>query len=92
MTTFLVSYDLSKPGRDYSGLFEVLRGFSNWAKALESVWFVDSHLTTVGVRDWIWKVMDSNDHLLVTNLKDGDSAWYNLDADVSTWLKSHPVG
>lgn len=88
-TTFLVSYDLSKPGRNYDDLFKLLRSFSNWAHVLDSVWFVCSNLSTAEVRDKIWAAMDSNDHLLVTNLKHGDSAWYRLDPEISDWLKSN---
>jgi hypothetical protein len=88
-TTYLVSYDLSKPERNYDDLFKVLRSFSGYAKALKSVWFVCSDLSTAGVRDKIQKVLDSNDHLLVTNVKHGDSAWYGLEPDVSNWLQDN---
>jgi hypothetical protein len=88
-TTYLVSYDLSKPDRNYEDLFEVLRSFNGYAKALESVWFVCSGLSTAGVRDKIVKVLDSDDHLLVTNIQHGDSAWYGLDQDTANWLHNN---
>ncbi|OBJ32466.1 hypothetical protein [Mycolicibacter heraklionensis] len=91
MSTYLVSYDLSKPNRSYEDLFKLLRSFGGYAKALESVWFVRSDLSTVEVRDRIWTVMDSDDHLLVSSLNGGGSAWCNLTSEVSDWLKRTPV-
>lgn len=85
----MVSYDLSKPGRNYEDLFKVLKSF-DYTKPLESVWFLSSGLSTTAIRDKIKAVLDRNDHLLVTNLTYGDSAWYNLPADFNEWLKKHP--
>ncbi|MGV0070022.1 hypothetical protein ACRU44_20060 [Mycobacterium colombiense] len=89
MARFMVSYDLSKPGRNYEDLFKVLKSF-DYTKPLESVWFLSSGLSTTAIRDKIKAVLDRNDHLLVTNLTYGDSAWYNLPADFNEWLKKHP--
>ena len=86
MAKFMVNYDLSKPHRDYERLVKFLKGHTNWARALESCWIVVSNLSTAQLRDAVKGYIDSDDHLLVTNLDHGDSAWYNLDPDVANWL------
>lgn len=31
MNTYIISYDLSDPGRDYSALYAEIKSFDNWA-------------------------------------------------------------
>jgi hypothetical protein len=83
---YMVSYDLSKPNRDYKKLHEFLRTFPNWAKVLESVWFVTTNLTAYQVAEKVLQHLDSDDHLVVTEIR-FPAAWYNLDSDVEDWLK-----
>lgn len=86
MGTFLVSYDLSKPTRNYEDLHEFLRSQVNWAKVLESVWIVRSNLSALGFVDAALEHMDADDHIFVTPYT-GVAAWHNLDSDVVEWLK-----
>lgn len=88
MARFMVSYDLSKPGRNYEDLFRVLRSFDH-VKPLESVWFVSSHLSAADIRDKVRAVMDKNDHLMVSTIT--YSAWSNLSPEVDKWMAEHPA-
>jgi hypothetical protein len=85
MGTLLISYDLSKPNRNYEELHKFFRSHANWAKPLESVWFVKTNLSAFEFAEQALKHMDTDDHLLVTPVS-GSAAWYNLDPKVSTWL------
>ncbi|MGW8815513.1 hypothetical protein [Gordonia terrae] len=87
MPTFIVSYDLSKPGRNYDGLHEFLKSLDNWAKPLQSVWIVQTYMTANTLAQKALKHMDANDHLLVTPYVSG-SVWYNLDPRVDGWLRA----
>lgn len=87
MSTYLVSYDLSKPGRNYEDLHEFLRSQADWAKPLESVWIVKSHLSALEFVNAALEHMDANDHIFVTPFT-GAAAWYNITPDVEEWLQS----
>lgn len=88
MARFMVSYDLSKPGRNYEDLYKVLKSFDH-VRPLESVWFLWSSLSREAIREKIKAALDPNDHLLVTSIT--YSAWYNLKPEVGKWLEDHPV-
>ncbi|WP_078292388.1 CRISPR-associated endonuclease Cas2 [Mycobacterium sp. D16R24] len=87
MSTYLVSYDLSEPDRDYDKLISFLKSHPYHAHVLESVWCVGSSLTVVGLRDRIMSLIDANDHLIVVEMG-LSSAWFNLQPNVSNWLKN----
>ncbi len=89
MSTYLVSYDLIRPGKDYTHLLEHLRSYSDWAKPLESVWLLKSGLGIAELRNTIQAHMDSNDKILVVDITGKAAAWDKLPNDVSTWIKNN---
>lgn len=86
--TYLVSYDLIKPNKDYTSLIAYLKTYSSWAKPLESVWLLKSSLDASGVRDAIRKHTDSNDKIFVVKVTSETAAWINLSPEVSEWIKN----
>lgn len=90
MGTFVVSYDLSKPNRNYDELHKFLRSQQNWAKVLESVWIVKTNLSALEFVNAALSHMDADDHIFATPYT-GVAAWHNLDPDVVTWLRSPRV-
>jgi len=88
MDTYIISYDLIKPGKDYSTLHDHLKTYSNWAKPLESVWLIKSSLDMSGVRDAIKRYIDVNDKLIVIKVTKQASAWQNLSQELSSWIKN----
>jgi len=90
MGTYLVSYDLSKPHRGYEELETYLRSNPDWARVLQSVWFVQTQLTARALAEEVARRVDSDDHFVVTPLftpVGQYSVWYNLDPQVDAWLK-----
>ncbi|MBF0325305.1 MAG: hypothetical protein HQL42_09545 [Alphaproteobacteria bacterium] len=85
MSVYSISYDLCKPGQNYSSLHEAIKSYGTWARPLESYWLVVSSKSAVEIRDHLTKHMDSNDKLLVAKLS-GEAAWINLAKDVSDWI------
>ena len=51
MNTYLISYDLIRPHKDYPNLITHLKSYSSWARPLESVWLIKSALTAAQVRN-----------------------------------------
>ena len=76
MSAYLVSYDLDKPGQDYTDLIAALRK-AGAVKLLYSQWGLATSSTAVQIRDYLQQFIDANDRLLVVELS-GQVAWYNV--------------
>lgn len=88
MKTYLVSYDLNKPGKNYDKLIEAIKGYGTWWHHLDSTWIIKTNNTAVEIRDYLWKHMDSSDELLVVRLS-GEGAWQGFNDAGSKWLKTN---
>ena len=77
MKTFLVGYDLDKPGQNYTRLTTRLEQLGAF-RVLMSEWALKSAATAIQIRDDLKSYIDSNDRLLVTEV--GDWAATNLMA------------
>lgn len=90
MASYLITYDLSQPGRNYSGLYDAIKAISGtWAHIAESAWVVVAdNQTTASIRNSLTNVMDNNDKLIVCKLA-GEGAWYGLSQRQTEWLKTH---
>ncbi|WP_439592385.1 hypothetical protein [Microbacterium sp.] len=87
MTSYLVSYDLRAPGRNYDDLLKYLRSLPYSAKPLESLWLVETTMTAVELRDSLSRLVDKGDGIMVAKTS-GEAAWRNVDGD-SDGLKGH---
>lgn len=86
MGTYLITYDLDKPGQNYERLWNAIKkAFPTWFHALESVWIVESALKAEQIRDHLRAFIDSNDKLLVARMTT-DTAWYGLGE--TDWMRS----
>ncbi len=84
---YIVSYDLCKPGRDYSLLYRVLQSYPNWGRLTESTWAVISSSSAVQIRDHLMQFMDANDRLVVI-LSGRSAAWTKLLA-TNDWVRNN---
>jgi hypothetical protein len=86
MNTYLIGYDLRKPGQDYSALFDAIKGLTGtWWHHLDSTWVIRHPGSAVDIRDALTPHLDSNDELLVVQLS-GEGAWYGFNNRGSDWL------
>ena len=88
MTTFLVTYDLRKPGRNYEPLYAKLKTYSTWCHPLESTWLIVTDDNAKTIRDSLASEMDNNDKLLVIKTANV-GAWKGLSEEITNWLKKH---
>ena len=74
---YLVSYDLNKPGKDYSGVYKAIQNASTgvWCKPLESVYVICSNLTAQAIYNKICPFLDTNDRILIIEVT-SNSYWY----------------
>lgn len=75
MRTYYVSYDLDKPGQDYTDLTGAIRTIGG-VRILLSDWLVKGSFSAVQLRDYLTQFLDSNDRLFVAELT-GGAAWRN---------------
>ncbi|OGH10677.1 MAG: hypothetical protein A3B38_04315 [Candidatus Levybacteria bacterium RIFCSPLOWO2_01_FULL_36_13] len=70
MTTFLITYDLLKPGKDYTNLFKTIESLSRiYWHGMQNVWFVKSNqLSADSIRDALSVHVDANDIIFVAEL------------------------
>lgn len=88
MTTFMVGYDLGKPGRDYEGLSDYLKSFGTYWHNLDSTWLIVTSETAISIRDAALAYLDSSDKLLVAKVS-APGAWHGFGESGAAWLKKH---
>lgn len=84
--TYLVSYDLNRPGQNYDDLYEAIKNASTgvWCKPLSSVYIIKSNLKAETIYNRLKPCLDSNDCILVIEVTK-ESCWY-LNTKVSEYL------
>src|SRR5262245_22307166 len=91
--TYMVSYDLRNPGRDYSKLIDGIKQVAHAsAPVLKSDWLIFFFQAEDGIRDELKPLLDESDVLLVVKIRPEEFASYNLDQTLLDWLKEHSAG
>ena len=81
---YLISYDLTKPEKDYAPLYKALSDIEA-TKVLMAQWVANCNDTNaVRLRDNFWQFMDPNDRLLIVSLENNDWAARNLLVKISS--------
>jgi len=84
--TYLISYDLNSPGKNYDDLYEAIKNASTgvWCKPLSSVYIINSNHSAKEVYNRLKPCLDGNDLMLVIEVTK-ESHWY-LNSKVSDYL------
>jgi len=88
MPTYVVSYDLKKPGKNYDDLIEALESYGTYWHHLGSTWCVVSDKTAKEVCEHLVRYIDENDKILVVKSA-GVGSWRGFNQSGSDWLKNH---
>ena len=89
LKTYLIGYDLNRPGQNYPELFDAIKRIGgNWWHCLDSTWIVKSDSTAVAIRDALSPHVDASDEVLVVRLT-GESAWRGFDKECGDWLHAN---
>ncbi len=83
---YAINYDLRKPGRNYDGLYEAIKGCGDWWHYLGSTWLVDTQLDASGIFSRIKPQIDANDNVLIIGVTRDHSGW--LPQDAWDWINS----
>ena len=84
---YSINYDLKKPGRDYSGLYNAIQSCGDWWHFLESTWLVDTSLDASGIWKRIEAHIDPNDFVLVIGVTRDYQGW--LSEEAWNWINDH---
>ena len=84
MKVYSITYDLKKPGQDYSGLYNAIKSYAGWWHYLESTWMVATDDTPNQIWERIRSHVDKNDSVLIIEVKDNMSGW--LPRKAWDWL------
>lgn len=88
MSTLLITYDLSKPGQDYTDLLTEIKKLA-WARLSESSYAVYTDMTPQQLFSRLSPHLDSNDTLYVITLN--RPYWGLGPAAVNEWLERYLV-
>jgi hypothetical protein len=88
MSTYLISYDLSAPGRNYQPVYDYMQNFSDRMKPLQTVYLVHTSESAGTIRDELKGLVDSNDKVLVVEVDTLSWGTFNLP-NTAKWLKEH---
>lgn len=86
MRTYLISYDLKQPHRDYPRISKAIMAYGYYCKLLESTWIIRTGYTAAQVRDDLKNHVDANDRIAVVGLTNEWASW-NLPGETASWLK-----
>ncbi len=86
--TYIISYDLNSPGKNYENVHKVIDSYPGWAKLGGSAYIIATEETASQIRDKIMEVIDINDQLFVGIVK-APAAWFGMGDKVSDWLKNN---
>lgn len=89
MAVLMVSYDLNRPGQDYSTLHDRIKSHGAWWHHLDSTWLVTTSLSPVQMRDDLAGYIDSGDELLVIDVTGDSWATKGIAEPGNNWLHSN---
>jgi hypothetical protein len=82
---YIVSYDLKKPGKNYTGLIEQLQHSPKWWHYLSSTWLISTKETPEQLYDRLSAHLDQNDFILIIEAGNRFRGW--LPKDAWDWIQ-----
>jgi hypothetical protein len=86
MSALLVTYDLHKPGQDYSEFYKIIKGYP-WAKLSESSYAIQTSESPATIYGRLSHYMDKNDQVYVIKLSQPYSG-FGPD-EINKWLNQN---
>ena len=86
--TFLITYDLKRPGQNYSDLYDAIKSEGDWQHPLESIWAVKTGISVSAgtLYERLRPLIDENDSLFIVEITAQDRQGW-LAKSFWEWLK-----
>jgi len=84
MKIYIVTYDLRKPGQNYSDLYQSIKSY-DWCHCLDSTWLIHTSCTAEQVYKKLLSYIDKNDLLLIVEF--GSDYQGYMSQEVWDWIK-----
>lgn len=85
---YLVTYDLNKPGKDYSTLYTALRQYDYIRdNGLDSVWFVSTNWTANQIYEHLRVHLDRTDRIIITQMRGGEHQGW-MHQNIWAWINA----
>ena len=75
MNIFMISYDLNKPGQNYSKVRETIESFGAWCHYLESTYLIKTYSSIETVTHAISRHLDGSDRVIVCKVNKPIHGW-----------------
>jgi len=76
----LITYDLNRPGQNYTSLHEEIKKAGTWWHHLESTWIIETDLTPKQWYERLVSHIDRNDNLIVFEITSNYYGWAPKEA------------
>jgi len=86
MTTYLISYDLPEPERDYAALEKAIQAYGIFCHLQNSVWLISTEENATAIRDSLKQHLDENDKLFIVKTTAPASWRGDYDDRIIAWL------
>ena len=86
----LITYDLNRPGQDYTALHNAIKSYGTWWHHLESTWLIQTTETPEQCFNRLSPHLDQNDNMLVIEVKQNYWGW--LPQKAWEWLSARTYG
>ena len=88
MSTYIINYDLVKPGQNYDRLIEAIKSYQQVRHPLESCWIIVSSQTPESIINYLKQFTDINDKILVAKVG-APAAWIGMYETTTAWLQAN---
>jgi hypothetical protein len=83
---YTISYDLKKPGQDYSDLIKAIKALgTSWAHPCDSYWLVETSMGSKAIFERLRHHIDTNDSILISRFDENDRAGW-ISKEIWDWL------
>lgn len=88
---YLITYDLKKPGQNYSELYEAIKSLGDWQHPLESSWLVrvNDKIRAQDIYNRLRPKIDDNDRIFITEIPSENNRQGWLSKTFWTWLNNN---
>ena len=87
MNSYLITYDLKLPNRNYDNLYNAIKSLGDWWHYLESTWIIKTPYDLNHIQNTLLPQIDQNDRLLVIRVINQKTGW--LTKDAWDWINMH---